>query len=75
MRQRFGERTPRLKIVRRSDTQKGFTVLPRRWVVERTFAWLYNFRRLNKDCEFLTASSEAFILIAASKTLIARLTR
>ena len=72
---RFGERAPRLEIVRRSDTQKGFAALPRRWVVERTFAWLHNFRRLSKDYEFRTDSSEAFILIAASKILLARLAR
>ena len=75
MQQRFGERPLRVEIVRRNAAQKGFAVLPRRWVVERTFAWLHNFRRLSKDYEFLTASSEAFILIAASKILLARLTR
>ena len=72
---RFGPRPLRLEIVRRSDTQKGFAVLPRRWVVERTFGWLHHFRRLSKDYEFLTASSEAFILIAASRLLLARLSR
>ena len=70
---RFGERPLRLEIVRRSDTQKGFVVLPRRWVVERTFGWLNNFRRLSKDYEFRTDSSEAFIFLAASLLLIARL--
>ena len=73
MEQRFGERPLRLEIVKRSDAQQGFKVLPRRWVVERTFGWLHNFRRLSKDYEFRTDSSEAFILIAASKILIARL--
>ena len=72
--ERFGPRPLRLKIVRRSDTQKGFVVLPRRWVVERTFGWLGNFRRLSKDYEFRTDSSEAFIFLAASLLLIARLT-
>jgi putative transposase len=71
--ERFGERRLRLEIVRRSDTQKGFVVLPRRWVVERTFGWLNNFRRLSKDYEFRTDSSEAFIFLAASLLLIARL--
>ena len=62
-----------IEIIRRSDDQKGFQVLPRRWVVERTFGWLNNFRRLSKDYEFRTDSSEAFILLAASLILIARL--
>ena len=66
---RFGERPLRLEIVRRSDTQKGFVVLPRRWVVERTFGWLNNFRCLSKDYEFRTDSSEAFIFLAASLCL------
>ncbi len=71
---RFGARPLRLEIVRRSDTQIGFVVLPRRWVVERTFGWLGNFRRLSKDYEFRTDSSEAFIFLAASLLLLARLT-
>ena len=75
MQTRFAERPLRLEIVRRSDTQKGFAVLPRRWVVERTFGWLNNFRRLSKDYEFRTDSSEAFIFLAASRLLIARLVR
>ena len=75
MQARFGQRAPHLEIVRRSDRHAGFKVLPRRWVVERTFGWLHNFRRLSKDYEFLTDSSEAFILIAASKILIARLAK
>jgi putative transposase len=73
MAERFGERPLRLEIVRRRDTQKGFAVLPRRWVLERTFGWLNNFRRLSKDYEFRTDSSEAFIFLAASLLLIARL--
>ena len=75
MSERFGQRPLRLEIVRRSDTQKGFQVLPRRWVVERTFGWLNNFRRLSKDYEFRTDSSEAFIFLAASLLLISRLAR
>ena len=72
---RFAARQLRLEIVRRSDAQKGFAVLPRRWVVERTFGWLHNFRRLSKDGEFRTDSSEAFILLAASRLLIVPLAR
>ena len=75
IRQRFGPRELRLQIVKRSDDASGFEVLPRRWVVERTFGWLHNFRRLSKDYEYLTDSSESFILIAASKILISRLAR
>ncbi len=43
-----------LEIVKRSDNVKGFQVLPRRWVVERTFGWLGRYRRLSKDFEGLT---------------------
>ena len=75
MTERFGERPLRLEIVRRSDDQKGFAVLPRRWVVERTFGWLHQFRRLSKDYEFRTDSSEAFIWLAASFILITRLAK
>lgn len=53
-----------IEIVKRSDTAKGFEVLPRRWVVERTFAWLGRCRRLAKDWEKSIASSEASINIA-----------
>jgi putative transposase len=75
MAERFGQRPLRLEIVRRSDTQKSFVVLARRWVVERTFGWLNNFRRLSKDYEFRTDSSEAFIFLAASLLLITRLAK
>lgn len=75
MPQRFGERPLRLEIVRPDAAQRGFAVLPRRWVVERTFGWLHRFRRLSKDYEFRTDSSEAFIFIAASKLLLARLAK
>ena len=54
----------RLQIVKRSDTAKGFEVLPRRWVVERTFAWLGRCRRLAKDWEKSIESAEAWVLIA-----------
>jgi putative transposase len=50
-----------LEIVKRSDDVKGFQVLPRRWVVERTFGWLGRYRRLSKDYEGLTESSQALI--------------
>lgn len=53
-----------LQIVKRSDAARGFEVLPRRWVVERTFGWLMKFRRLSKDYEETIKSSEAWILLA-----------
>jgi putative transposase len=52
-----------------------FAVVPRRWVVERTFAWLGRYRRLSKDYEFLTATSEAVIYLAMTRLLLRRLTR
>ena len=53
----------------------GFRVLPRRWVVERTFAWLGRHRRLSKDYEARPASEEAWIYAASSRVLLRRLTR
>ena len=63
----------RLRPVLRSDGQKGFLVLPRRWVVERTFAWLTQCRRLAKDYETLPESSEALIYLAMTRLMIRRL--
>jgi putative transposase len=62
-----------LEIVKRSDDVKGFQVLPRRWVVERTFGWLGRYRRLSKDYEGLTESSQAFIYAAMIHIMIRRL--
>ena len=62
-----------LETVTQDASAKGFQVVKRRWVVERTFAWLLNFRRHSKDYERLTKSSEAFIYIAMSYLLIKRL--
>jgi putative transposase len=61
-----------LEIVSRRDT-KGFGLQARRWVVERTFAWLGNYRRLSKDYETLTSSSEAFIYLASCDLITKRL--
>ena len=63
----------RLQQVLRSCEQQGFVVLPRRWVVERTFSWLNNCRRLSKDYELLTETSEAFIYIAMTRLMLRRL--
>ena len=61
-----------LEIVKRPDESR-FVVLPRRWVVERTFAWLGRHRRLSKDYEALPESSETFILIATIYLMLHRL--
>lgn len=61
-----------LEIVKRNDDVKGFAVLPRRWVVERTFAWLSRYRRLSKDYEFNTRSSEAWVYIAMIHVTVRR---
>ncbi len=52
---------------------KGFQVLPRRWVVERTFSWINQNRRMSKDYERLTETSEAFIYVAMSRLMVRRL--
>lgn len=62
-----------LEIVVKPEGQKGFSVLPRRWVVERTFAWLGKQQRLSKDYEEKPDSCEAFIHIAMSALMIRRL--
>jgi putative transposase len=63
----------RIEPVLRPEGQKGFQVLPRRWVVERTFAWLNANRRLSKDYEALTDTSTTMIYIAMTRLLIRRL--
>jgi len=66
---------PTIEIVKRPDGAKGFVVIARRWVVERTFAWLCRCRRLAKDWEATIASSDAWLLIASIRRttrLIAR---
>ncbi|MBV8316239.1 MAG: transposase, partial [Planctomycetaceae bacterium] len=52
---------------------KGFILLPRRWVVERTFAWLGRYRRQSKDYERLTASSESMVRVSAIHIILRRL--
>jgi transposase len=64
-----------VQIVKRSDIAEGFEVLPRRWVVERTFAWLNRCRRLSKDWEKSIASAEAWILIAHIRRVTRHLAR
>lgn len=64
-----------IEIIKRSDAAKGFVLLPRRWVVERTFAWLGRCRRLAKDWETSIASSTAWVLIASIRMLTRRTAR
>ena len=62
-----------LEITLRSDDVSGFEVIPWRWVIERTFAWLGNFRRLSKDYEFFCENSEGMIYIASIHRMVRRL--
>ena len=62
-----------LEIVKRSDDLHTFQVLPKRWIVERTLGWLGRYRRLSKDYEELTASSEAMVHIAMIRLMVRRL--
>ena len=65
----------RLAIVKRSDDMKGFVVLPRRWVVERTFCWFGRNRRLAKDFENLGETLVTFVTLASIQLAIRRLAR
>ncbi|MFI0186064.1 transposase [Streptomyces sp. NPDC017082] len=64
-----------LTVVKRSDGTSGFTVLPKRWLVERTFAWLMRSRRLARDYETRTGTSEAVIGWSMSMVMSRRLVR
>jgi transposase len=66
---------PKIEIVKRPDDVKGFILLARRWVVERTFAWLNRCRRLAKDWEASIASSQAWLLIASIRLMTRRIAR
>ena len=65
----------RLAIVKRCDTMKGFAVLPRRWVVERTFSWFGRNRRLAKDFENLAETLTTFVTLACIQLALRRLAR
>jgi putative transposase len=71
----FPWRGLRLEIVRRLQGIKGFAAQPKRWIIERTFAWLTHNRRLVRDYETREVNSEAMILIAASKLMLKRLAK
>jgi putative transposase len=65
----------RLEIVQRKPKAKGFQVLPKRWIVERTFAWLGKYRRLSKDYEALPQSSETWIRLAMIRLMLCRIAK
>jgi len=62
-----------VEIVKRSDAAKGFAVLPKRWIVERTFAWLNRCRRLAKDWECLSRKALAFLRLASIRLMLRKL--
>ena len=62
-----------LEIVKRSDDVKGFKVLPKRWIVERTLGWLGRYRRLSKDYEAQTQSSEEMVHLSMVNLMVHRL--
>ena len=62
-----------VELVQRPAGSKGFVLLPRRWAVERTFAWIGRYRRLSKDYEFRVETSEAFIYLAMCRHMPRRL--
>lgn len=64
-----------LEIVTRDKEQKGFVVLPKRWIVERTFAWFGRYRLLNREYEHLTQTSESDVYIASIRLMLQRLNR
>lgn len=64
-----------VEIVKRNPETVGFEVLPRRWVVERTFAWLGHCRRLSKDYEYWVHSSDAMVYAAMVRLMTRRLAR
>ena len=67
--------TVNVKIFKRPNHAKGFIVLPKRWVVERTLAWLGRCRRLSRDWECLNRNARAFLLLASIRLMVRRLVR
>lgn len=65
----------RLEVVKHAEAKRGFVLLPRRWIVERTFAWISRCRRHSKDYERTTESSEAMLYITMIALMSRRLAR
>ena len=64
-----------LEVVKRSDGVKGFVVIAKRWIVERTFGWLGRCRRLAKDFENLSSTHAAFVILAMIRLMLRRIVR
>ena len=62
-----------IKIIMRNDSSSNFKVLPKRWIVERTFSWFDNDRRLSRDVEYLTEASESMVQLSAIKLLLKKI--
>ena len=75
LRQALAKLRPELtpEIITRSDQKKGFVVLPKRWIVERTLAWLNRCRRLTKDFEHRTRQAVAFVYLASIRVMLRKL--
>ena len=71
----MAEASWRIEVVKRSPEAKGFEVIPKRWVVERTIAWINRCRRLAKDYENLNRTAVAFIRLASIRLMLRRLAR
>jgi putative transposase len=69
------QRPIRLEIAKRCDRIKGFVVIPKRWIVERTLGWFNRYRRLSKDYELLPETSEAMIQVTMIHLMVRRLAR
>jgi transposase len=67
--------TWKIEIIKRSDIAKGFVVLPKRWVVERTLAWISRNRRLARDFERYASTVAAFVRLAMIRIMLRRLTK
>ena len=65
----------KIQIVKRSDAAKGFVVLPKRWIVERTLAWISRNRRLARDFERYATTVAAFVQLAMIRIMLKRLTK
>lgn len=64
-----------LDIVKRSDRAQGFVLLPKRWIVERTFAWLGRCRRLSRDVEATLQASQAWLIVAHIRRMLRKITQ